>query len=287
MSSSSAAPPEFAKILDSWHPVPETVQGELGLWPAEALAALLGGQAPELGADLPPLWYEVYLRRPHAVGELGPDGHPFADALVPPLAQRRRMFGGGRITIHQPLRLGETAARKSSVTAIRTRKGRSGWLLLVTELHEFSVDGVDRVSEERDIVYRLAADVSRHREAGSSFQAPAGQRVLTLAVDERLLFCFSALTYNAHRIHYDRRFTIDVEGHPDLLVHGPLLALGAIEAARRVVRRDISSVTYRLVSPCYPTSPVAFHALGTEVAATTVVGAQDGVAKVEAAVTWR
>ena len=287
MSSSSAAPPEFQKILDSWRPVPETVRGELCLWPAEALAGLLGGQAPELGADLPPLWYEVYLRRPRPVAELGPDGHAFADALVPPLAQRCRMFGGGRITIHQPLRLGETAARKSSVKGIRVRKGRSGWLLMVTELHEFSVDGVDRVSEDRDIVYRLAADVSRHGEASSHSQAATGQRVLELDVDERLLFCFSALTYNAHRIHYDRRFTIDVEGHPDLLVHGPLLALGAIEAARRVGGRDISSVTYRLVSPSYPTAPVTFFVDGAEAAATTVVGAQDGVAKVEAALTWR
>jgi len=287
VSLSPEAPPEFAKILDSWHPDPETVRGELCLWPAEALAALLGGRAPELGADLPPLWYEVYLRRPHAMVELGPDGHAVADALVPPLADRRRMFGGGRITIHQPLRLGETVGRMSSVKEIRVREGRSGWLLLVTELHEFSVDGVVRVSEDRDIVYRLAADVPRHREASRHSAAPTGQRVLELAMDERMLFCFSALTYNAHRIHYDRRFTVEVEGHPDLLVHGPLLALGAIEAAKRVSDRDISSVTYRLVSPSYPTAPVSFFVDEAEAAVTTVLAKQEGVVKAEATVTWR
>lgn len=281
------APQEFQEILDSWAPEPETARGELCLWPAEALAALLGGPAPEPGAALPPLWHELYLRRPRPVAELGPDGHPRADALVPPLARRRRMFGGGRITVHEPLCIGESAVRRSSVLTVRVREGRSGWLLLVTELHEFSVDGVDRVREERDIIYRLAADVSRQGDVSGDSAAPPGQQVLELDVDERLLFCFSALTYNAHRIHYDRPFTSEVEGHPDLLVHGPLLAIGAIEAARRLGSRDIGSVTYRLVAPAYPTAPVSFVVDGAEAAVATVVGTQDGAVKVEATIGWR
>jgi 3-methylfumaryl-CoA hydratase len=217
--------------------------------------------------------------------QLGPDGHPQTDALVPPLVDRRRMFGGGRITVHEPLCLGEVAVRKSSVESIRIREGRSGWLLLITERHEFSVDGVDRVQEERDIIYRQSVDQSHH--VRRTRQAPvSAMKVFELDVDERLLFCFSALTYNAHRIHYDRRYTIDVEGHPDLLVHGPLLAIGAVEAARRTRDGHISSIDYRLVAPSYPNTPITF-AMEAEDAQTTVFGVQGGQVKVVARVAWR
>lgn len=283
----NGAPQEFERILDQWRPEPEVVQGELCRWPADALTALLGGRALGPGGPLPPLWHELYLHQAHAVAELGEEGHPLGGSLLPPLLERRRMFGGGRITVDEPMRLGETAKRTSSVNDIRVREGRSGWLLLLTEQHLFSVDGVPRLRDERDIIYRLPADASR---AAASREAPGrttGRPVFRLDVDERMLFMFSALTYNAHRIHYDRRYTVDVDGHPDLLVHGPLLAIGAIEAARRERDAEISAVTYRLVAPSYPTSPIEFSVQHHEASVLRVWGVQSGVVKIEAGVVFR
>lgn len=282
----SGVPAEFQSVLDDWRPGPETVHGDLGLFPAQALAALLGGPVPAPGSVLAPLWSEVYLRQPRTMAELGPDGHPRSDALVPPLAQRRRMFGGGRITVTEPLRIGEEAIRRSSVKDVRVREGRSGWLLLATEVHEYLVGKRLRVTEERDIVYRLPSDVAAEPRTPPPADLEGCELVYRLEPDERMLFCFSALTYNAHRIHYDHRYAAEVEGHRDLLVHGPLLAIGAIEAAIRVTGGQPATVRYRLLHPCFPSSPVDFALMPPDQDTTRVVGVQDGVAIVEAGLTW-
>ena len=282
-------PREFADVLSGWRPAPQVVQGELSPWPAQALAALLGASPLGPGDALPPLWHEVYLHQPYAVTDLGPEGHLAEGGLLPPLAERRRMFGGGRITVEQPLRVGEVATRTSTVTRLRVREGRSGWLLLLTELHEITVAGAPRVTDERDIVYRVSrAAVSPPAATSPATPLPAPPApAFGLDVDERVLFMFSALTYNAHRIHYDRRYTVDVEGHRDLLVHGPLLAIGAVEAARRTGTGDISAFSYRLMTPSYPSTPITFGVERADHRETTVTGSQDGVVCVEARVTWR
>ena len=287
MTAGVGVPTAFAEVLDGWSPASETVTGELDPWPATALAALLGADPLTPGEPLPPLWHEVYLRTAHPVSVLAEDGHPLADALVPPLADRRRMFGGGRLRVGQPLRVGEVATRTSAVADIRARQGRSGWLLLVTERHDFAVGGSLRVREERDIVYRMASDMARPtRSAEPVATGPVAYRI---EPDERLLFCMSALTYNAHRIHYDRDFTVGVEGHPDLLVHGPLLALGTVEAARRHDPREIAAVDYRLVSPAYVGGGTIGFSVAPDDASRSlrVVGHQAAVPKVEATVTLR
>ncbi|HET8716926.1 MAG TPA: hypothetical protein VFM50_04175 [Nocardioidaceae bacterium] len=287
----SQPPAEFDEVRRSWSPTGEQVTGRLDPWPAQALAALLGTTLPGDGT-LPPLWSEAYLRSARPVSALGEDGHPADGALVPPLPHRRRMFGGGRIVVTAPLRLGETATRTSSVRDVRLRQGRSGWLLLLTELHELRVGDDVRVREERDIVYRRPEDVARPAASGGT-PASCGAGVpdddadFVLHPDERQLFCFSALTYNAHRIHYDRDYTRQVEGHRDLLVHGPLLVIGAIEAARRIrpeASAPITSVDYRLVAPSHPGSPVVFSTAPGNDRTARVVGTQDGVATVEARV---
>jgi 3-methylfumaryl-CoA hydratase len=290
---SAGCPREFADVVSGWRPAPQVVHGELSPWPAQALAALLGALPPGPRDPLPPLWHEVYLHQPYAVTDLGPEGHLAEGGLLPPLAERRRMFGGGRITVEQPLRVGEVATRTSTVIRPRVREGRSGWLLLLTELHEITVGGAPRVTDERDIVYRVPADVSRAAVPPPAATGPAAPQpappapAFGLDVDERVLFMFSALTYNAHRIHYDRRYTVDVEGHRDLLVHGPLLAIGAVEAARRTGTGDISAFSYRLVSPSYPGTPISFGVERADPRQATVTGTQDGVVRVEARVTWR
>jgi len=217
--------------------------------PAGALAGLLGVRWD--GPGLPLLWHWVYLldRPPQAV--LGPDGHPASGGIpVPPGPGLRRMFAGGRASRHGPLRTGAEATRRTWQAGATVKQGKSGPLHFVTVRTEVSQGGQVVVSEEQDLVYREPAPPAPPRSAGST--PPAGSdRDWTVAVSPVLLFRFSALTYNAHRIHYDREYA-RTEGYPGLVVHGPLQALLMAELARRQAplpeRCDYS---YRLVAPLF------------------------------------
>ncbi len=241
---------DFEVIAQNWRPEPATTTGRIEAGPVEKLAALLGLPTPP--EDLPPFWHEVQLREALALAEVGDDGHPKGGALLPPLADRRRMFGGGTVEQTMPLRIGDVATRVSKVAGIRVRQGRSGALLLVTEEHLWSVEGDERLRESRDIVYRRAADIGaptvQPSEADSREAPEAGE---TLVADERLLLAYSALTYNLHRIHYDDPYVRHIEHHPGLVVHGPLLALWCAEHARRRIGAAPRRVTYRLTSTAY------------------------------------
>lgn len=214
--------------------------------PAEALAALLDLEEPP-GHRLPPVWHWVYLleRPPHR--DLGPDGHPRVGFPAPPAPGMRRMFAGGRVTTHGLLQLGRPATRTTQVVRSVEKEGRSGPLTFVTVRHVIEQDGRPVVSDEQDIVYRVP---------GSSLHAtpepdgsPPGDPSLSLDVDEAFLFRFSALTYNAHRIHYDHTYVRD-EGYDDLVVHGPLQALLMAELLRRNGDGLVGGVFhYRLVAP--------------------------------------
>jgi 3-methylfumaryl-CoA hydratase len=214
--------------------------------PAEALAGLLDVPLPDLDADgLPPLWHWVYLleRPPQAI--LGEDGHPATGGIPsPPAPGLRRMFAGGRVTTHGPLRVGRPATRRSAVVSETAKQGRAGRLTFVTVSHEISQDGRVVVAEEQDIVYREPVDQPLPVKAPED-QETGGWEI---TVDPVLLFRFSALTYNGHRIHYDRGYA-RAEGYPGLVVHGPLQALAMAEAARR--HEPTTRFAYRLVSPLF------------------------------------
>ncbi|GGF48224.1 hypothetical protein GCM10011519_22760 [Marmoricola endophyticus] len=237
----------FEEVAATWRPAPAVADGVVEESAAGRLAALLGVDPPVAGAPLPPLWREAQLRDAPALADLGPDGHPLGGALLPPLADRRRMFGGGTVEVVAPLRVGEHASRRSEVADVRVRDGRSGRLLLVTEEHTWSVGGEERIRERRDVVYRRAEDV------GAGAAGPGGDRPegWSTTPDERLLFAYSALTYNLHRIHYDAPYARDVEHHPALVVHGPLLALWCAERARTVLGRAPGALAYRLTATAY------------------------------------
>jgi 3-methylfumaryl-CoA hydratase len=205
--------------------------------PAQALAALLDVPAPRLadGAGLPLLWHWAYLLDRPAQADLGIDGHPVRGTVpAPPGPGLRRMWAGGRVRASGTLRCGETATRRSRVLSAEDKQGRSGPLTFVTVHHQVLQGGSVVVDERQDIVYRAATN-----PAGQGAVAAAGHSVIPLGDGERsidvsptLLFRFSALTYNAHRIHYDRGYARDVEDYPGLVVHGPLQALAMAEAAR-------------------------------------------------------
>ena len=233
--------------------------------PAEALANLLGTDIPT--DELPPLWHWVHLleRRPHA--DLGPDGHPRFGIPAPPGPGRKRMFAGGRVATRRPLRIGHPATRHTWVASTSEKQGRTGPLTFVTVRNEYHQDGQVGIVDEFDIVYREAGSTLQVRPGTLSDTAapPAREPALTLTADEALLFRFSALTYNAHRIHYDHNWVRE-EGYADLVVHGPLQALMMAELVRRrgagLVGRQLA---YRLVSPMV--GPQTF----------TVAAGEDGV----------
>jgi 3-methylfumaryl-CoA hydratase len=214
---------------------------------AEALAGMLDIDVPQ-GQCLPPLWHWIYLldRRPQR--DLGPDGHPVSGIPAPPGPGRRRMFAGGRVRHHRPLRLRHEATRTTWVASTTEKVGRSGPLTFVTVRNEILQDGRLAIEDEQDLVYR-APESTLSALVTPDDSSPATPPTLTLEVDATLLFRFSALTYNAHRIHYDHEFARK-EGYDDLVVHGPLQALMMGELFRRngleLVGRDYS---YRLVAP--------------------------------------
>jgi 3-methylfumaryl-CoA hydratase len=227
--------------------------------PAQALGALLDVPVPDLehGAGLPLLWHWFYLLDHPAQADLGADGHPVRGTLpVPPGPGFRRMWAGGRVRTSGPLRCGVPATRASRVASVQEKQGRSGPLKFVAVEHQVRQDGRLVVDERQDIVYRAMVS-----PAGAAAPDPAGDAAAPVVpaadgewaidVSPTVLFRFSALTYNAHRIHYDREFTREVEGYPGLLTHGPLQALAMAEAARAAGSDGDQVFEYRLIAPLF------------------------------------
>jgi 3-methylfumaryl-CoA hydratase len=226
------------------------------------------------GAALPALWHWIYFLEGAPARELGRDGHPARGGFLPPVPLANRMWAGGRVEFLAPVILGATVRRTSTVVRVDHKSGRSGDLVFVTVLHEFaSPAGETLVREEHDIVYRepsctagegsggharsVAASRSSAR-AGNALapgtlrvQPPARRLERTIVPTSTLLFRYSALTFNGHRIHYDADYCRDVEGYPNLVVHGPLLATMLANLAEEVCGGRLASFTYRAVSPAF------------------------------------
>ena len=192
---------------------------------ARAMQATLG-QVPDLSAgdDLPAFFHQVYFWTALPPAELGRDGHPArGQGVIPDLGLPRRMWAGGRIAFDAPLRLGHPAECRAELLSAVQKRGRSGALGLVTIRHVYSQGGVDCVTEERDLIYR--EDANPDAPASPYPQAPSEmESKRALSFNTTVLFRYSALTFNGHRIHYDLDYATGVEGYSGLVVHGPLLA---------------------------------------------------------------
>lgn len=273
----------LAAALDGWAPGAVQHTRRVDPWPAAAFAALVDTPAPPLdpGAPLPPLWHWFTVPDHPAHAELGADGHPADGHFLPPIPHRRRMFAGGRYREHRPIPVGAELTYRSSLADVAVKRGRTGELAIVTVRYELSVAGAPVGVEEQDIVYRSEPGSTprspRSRPAGRPPAAPGdADWRLTLPTDPVRLFRFSALTYNAHRIHYDQPYATGVEGYPGLVVHGPLLALLALELPRRRAE-TVGEFAYRLVAPTFAGDVLEAtgERHGRDVAL-SVGGAQDG-----------
>lgn len=244
--------------LKSWIGRSESVADTATPVPVAALSATLDRDdpPPRPGDPLPPLWHWLYFLPLHRQSELGPDGHAKRGGFLPPVELPRRMWAGGRFTFHQPLHVGEAIHRTSTIADVSHKEGRTGSLVFVLVRHQIAGESGPAITEEHDIVYREAPrpddPVPPPRAAPDN--AVWRRRIVP---DPVLLFRYSALTFNGHRIHYDRTYVTEVENYPGLIVHGPLLATLLIDLLRRNVPAPVASFGFRAILPLFDTAPFA------------------------------
>lgn len=191
---------------------------------AQAMQVALGQTASlQAGDPLPPFFHQLYFWTPMPPEQLGRDGHPKVGGLIPDMGLPRRMWAGGRLRFEAPLRLGVPAERKSFCETVKRKEGRTGPLTFVTLRHEIWQDGTGCVTEWQDLVYRADPDPGAPRPVPPMAPTDEDEQA-QYNFDATLLFRYSALTFNGHRIHYDQPYAKAVEGYEGLVVHGPLLA---------------------------------------------------------------
>ncbi|MEM8659480.1 MAG: acyl-CoA dehydrogenase [Pseudomonadota bacterium] len=238
--------------LQSWVGRTKTLHNDMSPFHAQAFAAAINRtDAPGNGDPLPLPWHWLYFLEPTPRDATGEDGHPRKGGFLPPVPLPRRMWAAGTLKIDRPLVLGQSAEKISTITSVEAKEGRSGPLVFVNLKHDLMQDGQLCITEEQNLVYREAP-----RE---QVQLPPGEKVseqpdLTreLNPDPVLLFRYSALTYNAHRIHYDRKFAIDQEFYPALVVQGPLLATLLLQLAYdHCPGASIGHFTFRALRPTF------------------------------------
>jgi 3-methylfumaryl-CoA hydratase len=243
--------------LRGWIGRTESQDEVLSPGPVAALSATLDRDdpRPKAGDPLPLLWHWLYFLPIHRQSELGPDGHARLGRFLPPVPLPRRMYAGGRVESHRPLHVGDSVSRLSRVEDVIYKEGRSGPLVFVKVRHRISNGAGLALIEDQDIVYR---DDSRRAESASQpSRAPEhASWAREVQPDVVLLFRYSALTFNGHRIHYDRHFTTTAQGYPGLVVHGPLIATMLADLVRNnLPAANISEFSFRAVAPLFDTNP--------------------------------
>ncbi len=224
---------------------------------ARAMQAALDDPGAPLGPGdaLPPLWHWLYFWTLAPTAALGPDGHAARGGFLPPIDLPRRMWAGSRVSFPRPLPIGAAATRRSEITDVTLKEGRSGPLAFVTVRHQVATDEGICIEEEQDIVYRAAPAPGAGLPPGEPAPIGAAWR-REMAPDPVLLFRYSALTFNGHRIHYDLKFSTEVDGYPGLVVHGPLLATLMVDLARRErPEARVVAFEFRAQRPIFDTAP--------------------------------
>lgn len=238
--------------LQSWQGRSETAEDLITPAPLRALSATLDRDDPpvQTGTPLPPLWHWLFFLPHHRQSETGPDGHAKRGGFLPPVPLPRRMWAGGRLHWHQPLAVGDVVHRTSTIQSITHKTGRSGDLVFVVVAHAIHNAKGLCLTEEHDIVYRPAAQPSDVPAIPQTAE-PDATWVREITPDDVLLFRYSALTFNGHRIHYDRRYVTEAEGYPGLVVHGPLIATLLVDLVRRHTHRALQRFEFKALHPVF------------------------------------
>jgi 3-methylfumaryl-CoA hydratase len=243
--------------LNQWIGRSEARDERLSPFPSNALAATLNRGDPPYadGMDLPPLWHWLHFLPISALNEAGPDGHPARGGFLPPVPLPRRMWAGSRLSFLKPLLIGETCHRISTVTKVEHKTGKSGDLVFVTVRHEIAGENGPAIEEEHDIVYRGMA--TSDAAAPLPVVAPVGADwAFPVTPDPVLLFRYSALTFNSHRIHYDLDYVTKEEGYSGLIVHGPLIATLLLDGLRRArPETRVERFSFRAIAPTFHIDP--------------------------------
>jgi 3-methylfumaryl-CoA hydratase len=257
MNTPASTPTLALDTLRDWIGLSESREDQLTATPVAALSATLDRDdpAPVSGTALPPLWHWLYFTPLTRHSEIGEDGHAKRGAFLPPVPLPRRMWAGGRLDFLQPLRVGEKVTRVSTIKDVTVKEGRTGSLVFVCVRHEFSNAQGLALSEEHDIVYRDAPVPGAPQPAPTP--APRDEQFSREIVpDPVLLFRYSALTFNGHRIHYDRSYVTGVEGYPGLIVHGPLIATLLLDLLRRQLpHATVKRFSFKAVRPTFDIHP--------------------------------
>jgi len=248
--------------LQSWVGRTETLVDDITAAPLRGLSATLDRDdpLPVAGTAVPPLWHWLYFLPQPRRSEMGPDGHARRGGFLPPVPLPRRMWAGGRLQWHQQvLQVGDAVKRLSRIESVTHKAGRTGDLVFVLVRHEIHNAQGLTLSEEHDIVYRA------NPQPGDPVPPPqpAAKEAAwteTVTPDDVLLFRYSALTFNGHRIHYDRRYVTEVEGYPGLIVHGPLIATLLAELVRKHMPDvRLLKFEFRAVRPVFDLWPFRIH----------------------------
>jgi len=273
--------------LRAWIGRSETRRDVISAAPLVALSALLDRDdaAPLAGEAAPPLAHWLYFLPAYRQSEAGPDGHALKGDFLPPVPLPRRMWAGSRLEFIRPLTVGSDASRVSTIKDVTMKEGRSGPLVFVTVRHEVSDAQGLVLTDEHDIVYRGEAALK-----AKDTPAPAEEQWRReIRPDPVLLFRYSAVTFNSHRIHYDYPYATKVEGYPGLVVHEPLTATLLVDLLRRNVERlRLRTFSFRALKPLFDTAPFATCGLPDEKGRAATLWTRDdaGAVTMQAEAAW-
>lgn len=222
------------------------------------VALSLNAEIPQEGENLPELWQWALFIDPLSLPELGDDGHPKRGGFLPPADNRNRMWAGGRLQFIRPLVIGQMGKRISTIHAIKEKEGSTGKLLFVTVKHEYFQNDELCIYEEQDIVYR---EPSPPKLVGT-IVAPEAEWSEVIEPSSVMLFRYSAVTFNGHRIHYDFPYATEKEGYPGLVVHGPMIATYVLHSFRHAhPNKKVTSFSFRGLRPLI--CPASFKVEGS------------------------
>lgn len=249
--------------LQQWQGRSEQMEDTITAAPLRGLSALLDRDDPrqDVGIEVPPLWHWLYFLPQAPQHQLGVDGHPQRGGFLPPVPLPRRMWAGGKFSweVDNPLRAGDVAHKHSRIVSVQHKSGRTGDLVFVEVEHIIHNEKGPCLREIHEIVYRAAAQAGAPAPPPTS-APPHALWQRTYVPDPVGLFRYSALTFNGHRIHYDRSYVTQEEGYLGLVVHGPLIATLLIDLLRRQQPQNrLTSFEFRAVRPTFDLHPFCLN----------------------------